>query len=244
MEKLKQQLASYFQAYYKGLETNHDEDFPLLESNFYVHVKKALHLFSKSKFQIKVVKKDQLFNDKNYKEDVKIFERFHIMGINVERAKNGSVDEYNLQRFHENKGFIGYTYRPKEDFGIKEEKDASPKQFPTDGKVLIKPQKQLVLRIYVQYTSPYFVQVSHNGQDLVSETDYSFRHVGIFENQLRTPPVSATMFTNVEDWLSLYRLQKWKLVDFDGQLNGNPHIVDKAKRGKLVLAVPENVKKP
>jgi len=236
MEKLQKKLRNYFLAYYKGLTTNNDEDFPLMETNFYLHVKKSLALLKKSGYKLELRKREKNFEGKQLKEGIKIFERFHIMGLNVERAKNSSLENYEAFRDEEINGLVGYYYKRTEDYGIKIE-NKQVEHFPNDGKLYIKPHKQLILRTYVQYTSPDVLHLTHNGKD-VSEDLYTFQHVGVFENQLRAPPVGSTMFHPEAEWLALYRLQNWKLVDFDGLLHGNPHVVDKTKWEKLLLAVP------
>ena len=52
MNKLHKNLSQYFLSYYKGLVSNQDEDFPLLETNFYLHVKKTLAILAKSGFKV------------------------------------------------------------------------------------------------------------------------------------------------------------------------------------------------
>jgi len=39
--------------------------------------------------------------------------------------------------------------------------------------------------------------------------------------------------------IEMYRLQEWKLVDFDAVIQGNPLLVDKTAHSKLLYCVPE-----
>jgi len=71
--------------------------------------------------------------------------------------------------------------------------DSTPefKKAISRGQFPVFPGLQLILRIYVQYTSPYVIIPKVDNKEAVSLEDYSFRHVAIFENQLRLPPIGS-----------------------------------------------------
>jgi hypothetical protein len=68
------------------------------------------------------------------------------------------------------------------------------------------PQHMLILmRLYVQYTSPYYLSFSQNGKEMSSLNNYSFNHVAILENQLRYPvPLTSQMRDYYQKYLLFY----------------------------------------
>lgn len=94
---------------------------------------------------------------------------------------------------------------------------------------------QVIMRLYVQYTSPYYLSFIQNGKEQNSINNYSFNHVAVLENQLRYPVPGRTMLSDFYEKLSLYRLQEWKFADFDGVLKGNPLLVPKEQHSELLF---------
>ena len=107
---------------------------------------------------------------------------------------------------------IGYFFKTQQTYGVKEETEEIEREFPTDGKQLIKAHKQLILRAYVQYKSPYILTASHHGKEIPSEGDYTYNHVAILENQLRLPPVGAATTQTTDEW-------------YDFKINNKSHMI-------------------
>mmetsp|Transcript_56156 Transcript_56156/g.64441 ORF Transcript_56156/g.64441 Transcript_56156/m.64441 type:complete len:102 (-) Transcript_56156:48-353(-) len=91
--------------------------------------------------------------------------------------------------------------------------------------------KQMVLRTYVQYTSPYVLRVKGQGE----EQDYTYTHSAVIENQLLSAPAGSMASLTIGEWLRRFRLSnRWILTDFDGAFGGNPLLTPQAQHSRLV----------
>lgn len=231
-------LEKYCAQYLKALSTQNILDLPPCESNFHVAVQKGFQLLKNGDFKLELRECSHELKEKGLKESVEIFETMHIMGLNVERALNGAIEDYTMNNLEEGKGLI--IYMPKIDSD--DEGDAAAKATHKDdpnhpvlrGFRRNIPELQVILRVYALYTTKYKLVPVQSGQEAALE-NYSFQHVAIFENQLRMPPPGGLAYATVEEGIQRYRLQEWKLVDFDGGIKGNPLLVEKAQQAKLHL---------
>lgn len=245
--KVHAKLQDYSARYIKALASGDAKDLPPCESNLFLSVLKSLQLLKNNGFKLELRQSPHELKEKGLKENIEIFETMHIFGLNVERAKNMPIENYNLDRAAEGRGLLRYTPKPLS----AEEKESSQYQkgiephnkileqqaHPTlSGNLPIIPQIQLILRIYASYTTSYKLIPMQGGKEIIGLDDYKFRHVAVFENQLRRPPVGGLAYRSFEETIPLYRLQDWKLVDFDGVLQGNPLLVPQSEHSKLVLA--------
>lgn len=237
INKVHSNINGIINKYYEAL-TNGKGDIPASESNFLLKTKKALFTLKNSGFKLELKRNDALFTKKNLKESLNIFETMHIMGLNVERFLNAPIENYVVNRSDERKGLLQYTLKKQED-GNETESDALIQKEITDaikhGKIPVFPFQQVILRVYVQYTSPFQVVATQNGKEVPQKEENTFSHVAILENQLRLPPVGSTKYLAFNDRIKAYRLDKWRLVDFDGALQGNSHLVSADKHKELVM---------
>lgn len=86
---------------------------------------------------------------------------------------------------------------------------------------------EIVLRVYVEITTPYILQSPgtnlEQSQEPADPHKSKYRHLVVFENQLRKPPRGAIF--DLMDWsyLQEYRVDDsaWYMVDIDGWFDGN-----------------------
>jgi len=247
LPKVHAKLQDYSGRYIKALSTGDAKDLPPCESNLLLSVLRSLQLLRTNGYKLELRQSPHELKEKGLKENVEIFETMHIFGLNVERAKNMPIENYNLDRAAEGRGLLRYTPRiftAEEKESAQYQKSLEPQTqmiaeqvHPTlKGSLPVIPQIQLVLRIYALYTTNYKLIPMQSGKEVIGLDDYTFRHVAVFENQLRRPPVGALAYKSLEETIPHYRLQDWKLVDFDGVLQGNPLLVPQAEHAKLILA--------
>lgn len=60
--------------------------------------------------------------------------------------------------------------------------------------------KQMILRLYVQYTSPYALLVRDRKNNAMQEQSHTFNHVAVFETQLKAPPIGSYVFNSLDKW--------------------------------------------
>lgn len=236
-------LQTYFKKYLTALASGDPKDLPPCESNLLAAFIRGQNQLQKSGFSLELRQSPHEFKERGLKEHFEIFEIMHVMGLSVERAKNLPLEEYHLEKGAEGRGLLEYFVKEKTEATDPESKKAeefTEKLMREQGHPSLRgfraiiPDLQLILRIYIQYTSNYKIIPLQSGNDVLGLDDYSFRHVAIFENQLRMPPPGAFAYKESEEMVGEYRLQEWKMVDFDGTLQGNPLLVDKAAHAKLV----------
>lgn len=116
-------------------------------------------------------------------------------GVMIERAFNAPKEEYVPFDPYQEYGLLF--------FGVKESFLEDPNRkfkFPWEVEkypVSKKNSKQMVLRTYVQYTSPYVLRVS-KGQG--EEQEYTFMHSAVIENQLHSAPAGSLAHLSIGDW--------------------------------------------
>lgn len=113
--------------------------------------------------------------------------------MSVERAKNAPLEYYTVDRNDETKGLLQYMLKPQESQDGKDSTQFIEKAIK-EGYVPIHPTQQVLIRLYVQYTSPFVITANLGGKDQVSMEEYTFNHIATFENQLRLPPVGSTTY--------------------------------------------------
>lgn len=113
------------------------------------------------------------------------------------------LEYYFLDSSSEGKGLL--TYNPKKELLDKKASEAKDAKVDNNQHPILKghlqlvPNLQVILRAYVLYTTSYRMVPIQDGKEILGLDDYSFRHVAIFENQLRMPPVGALSYKETED---------------------------------------------
>lgn len=121
-----------------------------------------------------------------------------LIGVSVERARNAARDHYYFEGDLEEKGIVfyiaedSYLNDPARTFKFPWEVEKNP--------VVRKNWKQMVARLYVQYTSPYILRIKDRRNNYTQEQNYSFNHVAVLENQLTNPPVGVFVRHSIEEW--------------------------------------------
>ncbi len=132
----------------------------------------------------------------------------YFVGLNVERAKNMPVEYYYVDKNDEGKGLLIYQFKDKLNKDelqamelTEEEKKLSEKvEHPImRGQRAIIPQLQMIIRLYVQYTTDSKLMALKGGNEVLGYDNYTFRHVAVFENQLRMPPAGNLAYKKREE---------------------------------------------
>lgn len=124
-------------------------------------------------------------------------------GLNVERGRNAPFEFYEVDRKDEKKGLMIYHLNKqaiqKEIQEAKTEEKTQRSNYVDGIKQGLYPvpqTMQVIMRLYVQYTSPYYLSFIQNGKEQNSINNYSFNHVAVLENQLRYPVPGRTMLSD------------------------------------------------
>ena len=66
------------------------------------------------------------------------------------------------------------------------------------GHLRLDPEEQMILRVYALVTTSKKLVPIQDGKEAIGLDDYSFRHVAVFESQLRRPPVGCMTYVDRE----------------------------------------------
>lgn len=150
-----------------------------------------------------------------------------IKGLNPVRSENGSEQDYSIFNDIENMGFISYVPKYISD----------PTNFVDMrmNKEIHKEAHKVVFRAYVLFKTGYKLQLrDRHGKpmfeyDNVKTDGYTWQHVGVFESQM-DPPARFNKWSQSEnymEWLQKHTFGKWRMVDLDNWLVGNPLVIPK-----------------
>jgi len=117
------------------------------------------------------------------------------------------IENYNLDRRAEGRGLLIYV--PKETLeeseGTLNVQEEEAKFIEEQGHPVMRgyrpiiPELQVILRIYAQVTTSIKIIPMQGGNEVLGLDDYTFRHVAVFENQLRMPPAGALAYKSTEE---------------------------------------------
>jgi len=142
-------------------------------------------------------------------ESVIILEQTMIKGVTVIRGDNPPLELIYSDFKYESQGLLDYQ--------LKQEYCNAHTRSTLHN---------IVLRLYVEISTPWVVR-KRSSQDSktknVSSVDGKYRHLVVFENQLRAPKSGALWKEMDENYLKQYRVDndKWYITDVDGWFKGN-----------------------
>mmetsp|Transcript_35904 Transcript_35904/g.55125 ORF Transcript_35904/g.55125 Transcript_35904/m.55125 type:complete len:160 (+) Transcript_35904:650-1129(+) len=155
--------------------------------------------------------------------EAKMYDHIVIKGLSVLRRENGREEDYFISNDIDAFGHISYIPRYV----------ADPNNFidPSVEKHIHDDAHKLIFRAYVSFKTGYKVYLKDKyGKDMFDyPPDYSWRHVGVFETQMKKPP-QFTKWGGVEslqEWMAKHTFGVWKMVDLDNWLVGNPLVIPK-----------------
>ena len=222
-------LEHLFKIYRAVLLSAQDRDFEFLEQycedTFFKKLRNRLNELRVN--NIKLVVEEDMFADKGKPlvVEANMYDHTVIKGLSPVRRENGLETDYSIFNDIENMGFISYVPKYLMD----------PKNFADNkmNKEIHKDTHKVIFRAYVNFKTGYKLYLKDkNGKDLFrypERTDYTWRHVGVFETLLDPPPTFKKWggSENYTEWIQKHTFGVWKLVDLDNWLVGNPLVIPK-----------------
>ncbi|KRX09993.1 hypothetical protein PPERSA_08394 [Pseudocohnilembus persalinus] len=223
----------------KAIESGKEEDFPLMETNFYVQTQQALQVLRENKFTVKVVEDQEKFKQLHKITQSKILEVMHYSGLNTERAKNHYLEQYQINDEFAKQGLLLF-FPPTEIIERTNTEDQElilqqQEQQKEKNAVQRNEQYQFLLRTHLQVNTPYFLQIQDQNGKVVSPQPLSFSHKITLENQLKSPLKYKHFTNNMLTYLENYRLSRdWYLVDVDGLSKTSQLVYQESQQKKLL----------
>lgn len=138
-------------------------------------------------------------------------------GLSSNRKENGKISDYSIWKDQDDMGLTMFTPKKLQD----------PLNFREKvSETFYDDYKKAVLRILLRIKSPLLLKVydAEGKEVFVPTKKQTWSHVALFESDLIPAPFlkSKTKLENLQEWLMKYQLGKWKLVDSDNFMLGNP----------------------
>ena len=159
--------------------------------------------------------------------EANMYDHTVIKGLSPVRSENGSEQDYNIFNDIENMGFISYVPKYLGD----------PRNFADSrlNKEVHSEAHRVIFRAYVLFKTGYKLHLKDKqGRPLFEyETHkadgYSWQHVGVFETLMEPPPKfnKWSASENYMEWVQKHTFGKWRMVDLDNWLVGNPFVIPK-----------------
>ena len=202
---------------------DNDQEFleEYLEPSFLKKLNQNLNYLKTKGYQLKVVE-DVVGNfGEPVKSDHKILDGVFIQGLSTDRSLNDSEGEYHIFKDIQEMGIVTYTSKKLSD----------PQNFidPEQNKTMYDDSRIAVTRVLMIFKNPIVLKAfTESGREVkIEEKLNTWQHIGIFECEMIAPPKFKSKFKNegYMEWMGKWKHSKWRLVDMDNYMMGNPLVV-------------------
>eukprot|EP01017_Pseudomicrothorax_dubius_P011145 TRINITY_DN14112_c0_g5_i1.p1 TRINITY_DN14112_c0_g5~~TRINITY_DN14112_c0_g5_i1.p1 ORF type:complete len:322 (+),score=60.02 TRINITY_DN14112_c0_g5_i1:110-1075(+) len=206
---------------YRGVllsSQNVDEEFlrEYLEPGFAQRFVESLDRVKKQNYQLQAYKDVSGVRGEPIPDHLTIIDMHMLRGLTADRAKNGSPKDYHVWEDIEDMGLTVFT-----PLGI-----SDPSNFidPEQNKRMYEGLERILMRVLVSVESSWKLRVvTPEGELMQDDSPGSFRHVAIFESEMKPPPrfKSEVRLENYMEWIGKFKFGVWRIADIDNWMKGN-----------------------